>query len=142
MRFIENVLAWAAAALVTYGAACVFSTQFVLAINVGAVPFSVRWDSAVFDLLHMWQYGTVLAGALLIGFVVASLVKAMVPILAPVAYPVAGASVVAAVLGVMVMQYGQMPISGAVTDWGYGFQLLAGALGGLVFETLRPKANA
>ena len=139
MRFFGNVFAWLVAVLVTYVAGSVFSTQFVLAGLGVDIPLGDRVSASVSDIASFYLFGVVVAVALAIGFIVASLVKAVIPVLAPVAYPVAGAAAVLALIGIIAAYFGQMPIGGARTELGLAFQGLAGLIGGLAFELLRPK---
>lgn len=145
MRFFGNILSWAFAVVVAYVFASIFSTQMVLArlSGMGAeVTMAMRWETTVGDLVGLWQYALAIAVAFAIGFFVASLVKALLPMLAKIAYPTAGATSIAVALGIMFVIYGIVPIGGGQTTPGFILQMLAGAIGGVVFELSRPKLKA
>ena len=139
MRFFGNVFAWLVAVGVAYIFASTFSTQFVLATNVGNVPFGMRVASTLRDIQGTTLYAIVIALGFLVAFIIASLLKAVLPFLSAVAYPIAGGAAIATALGLMFLQFGQVPVSGAVYMPGFIFQIVAGAIGGLAFEMLRPK---
>lgn len=86
------------------------------------------------------SYTLVIAIALAVGFLVAFGMKRLIKPLAPIAYPLAGAAAVALTLALMSMQfYSTTPIAGARGPLGFGLQMLAGAIGGMIFAALRPK---
>ena len=144
MRLFGTVIAWALSSLVAYALGSIASTQVMLAgvERVGReVAFADNWRTTLADLMGFWQYGVVIALGFLVAFFVANLVKAVLPSLSRVAYPVAGAAAVAAALALMEANYGIIPVLGAQESLGYWLQLGAGAVGGFVFEVIRPKAR-
>ena len=144
MHFLKNVFAWVIAGVVAYLFASAFSTHFVLAqlVELGApVAFSDRLSTTIEDIQATIFYGFVITAAFAIAFYVASIAKVFLPLLARGAYPIAGASAIWLALTVMEMQFDIIPISGAQSQIGFAFQILAGILGGLTFELLRPKTD-
>ncbi len=144
MGFFRNVFAWVLAAMLGYLAASTFSTHFVLAdlAALGApITIQQRISTTLSDLLGTYQYLAVILLGYAVAFFVASLVKAMLPMLGRIAYPVAGAFAIWAALSLMEWQYGTVPIGGGRSDIGFLFQILAGGIGGLAFEVLRPKKS-
>lgn len=89
-------------------------------------------------------YGVILTVTLLIGFAVAAGVKRVLVPLAPIAYPVAGAVAVFVMLWMvenLVISGGVGVLAGARGLVGTGLQMLAGALGGIVFAILRARTH-
>ncbi|MEM9421841.1 MAG: hypothetical protein AAF986_04940 [Pseudomonadota bacterium] len=144
MRFGEILVGWLAASLVAYCLAAAASAHIVLGqlVDMGAeVTMVMRVQTIWHDILNLSAYLYVIGAGFLIAFYVASLVKALIPVLAPVAYPIAGAAAIATALGLMRWQFDVFPISGAEDQIGYALQLIAGAVGGGVFEIIRPKTG-
>ena len=142
MRFFSNLLAWLAAAAVGYVFASAFSTNVVLSdlAALGApVTLADRAEATLQDILGTYQYFAVFLVAYLIAFYIASLVKSWLPLLARVAYPVAGAAAIALALTLMELNYDVIPIGGGRSSFGFLLQALAGAIGGIAFELLRPR---
>ncbi len=142
MRFGGIVISWLVAAVVGYACASAASTFITLnqLASLGAeVSLSTRLSSTWADILGLTSYLMVIAIGFLAAFYIASLVKAFIPVLAPIAYPIAGAGAIMTALELMKWQFDIYPIAGAQDPIGYWMQIAAGAIGGLVFELLRPK---
>lgn len=146
MGILRYVVAYCAAVAVQFVAGGFFYTQQVLAkqFAVGAVYTPAQQLEAYLanyaGLAPL--YGAVMAIALLLGFLVASVAKRVLKPLAPIAYPIAGAAAVAAAILLIentAAAGGAGAIGGARDALGLGLQAASGALGGLVFALLRPK---
>jgi hypothetical protein len=146
MRMVRLFWAYVVAALVAFAAAAIFYSQQILAkqAEIGAVYTPAQQIEAYFaNAVGLAPaYGAVLAIALLVGFVVAAILKRVLRPVAPIAYPLAGAAAVGTSIVVIentMAAGGAGAIGGARDALGFGLQCLAGALGGLAFEILRPK---
>ena len=145
MGALRLFLSYVIAAIVAYTAAAAFYTQQILSkqAEIGAVYTAAQTRETYLDnFLGLTDYGLVLAIALLTGFIVAAGFKRVVRPLAPLAYPIAGAAAV--VMAIYLIETlmaggGAGAIGGARGPVGLALQGLAGAIGGLVFETLRPR---
>jgi hypothetical protein len=112
--------------------------QGLVALGV-AMPGRLRVETMAFDLRGL---GLALAGVVGLGFLlalpVAAWARRRVPgWLAVLAYPLAGAAALAAALGLMGLGFGMMPLAGARTATGQAMMILSGAMGGLIFGSLR-----
>lgn len=139
MRFVRWMAALLVAALGTYVLAVIANAQFVMHAHDVSIGFSDRVRMTAFDVSNMWLYLAVILVALLLGFLVATLLKRFLPQLARVAFPIAGAAAIGATLGLMYMQFHTVPISGARSTMGFVSQVLAGAFGGWLFAKLSQK---
>ncbi|MGV6820749.1 MAG: hypothetical protein ACWA5T_09670 [Parvularcula sp.] len=147
MRFFGTLISWLAAAGVAYLVSSGASQTMVMNVtaamveaNGGQLGLTDRIAGTFTGMMGLWPLLVVIATGFLIAFFVASLVKAMVPPLSLIAYPAAGAAAMAAILAlipVAIPAYEGLP--GAETPLGYGLQIIAGILGGLVFEHYRPR---
>ncbi len=143
MRLVRSVLAFIVAVLVAGILGTALSTQFVIAglESVDAsVPMAERIDMTFFDLMGMGPiYTIVMAIGLLVGFLVATGLLFVIPLPRWVGYALAGGAAVVTMLFFMQQTFwGTMPIAGARTALGYGAQIAAGALGGVVFALIAP----
>ena len=136
MRIVRWIAALIVAALGTYVVAVVANAQFVM--NAHGVPISLadRLNMTAFDISNMWLYLVIILIALLLGFLIASLVKRLLPALARYAFPVAGAAAIGATLGLMYLQFQTVPISGARSAFGFLSQVVAGGIGGWIFAKI------
>ncbi|MGV6801108.1 MAG: hypothetical protein ACWA5L_04220 [bacterium] len=139
MRFISNIYAWILASVSAYLLASFFSTEFVLAGLGVKVSLMDNITSVMRDIVGLYAYLLVMALGFALAFFVASIVKAFLPFLSVIAYPVAGAAAILTILQIMQAQFDVIPISGALSQAGLVAQLMAGAMGGVVFEWMRPK---
>lgn len=135
-RFIRWILGLTAAALVTYVIGTALNSQSVIAMHDISVSVGDRLNMTLFDISNMVAYLAIITIALLIGFLIATLLKRFLPNLARVAYPIAGAAAMAVVLGAMYMVFQTIPVSGARSTMGFLSQVLAGGIGGLVFARI------
>ncbi len=139
------LLAFLASVIVTFVFASVFHTQNVLAslqeLGVEISP-STRLSTTFRDMVGLASlYALMISIALLIGFIIAFVLKRLLTPLAPIAYPLAGAVAIGTMLWLMNIQFNATPIAGARGFIGFSLQMLAGALGGLVFALL-PRQRA
>lgn len=145
--FLQRLGAYGLAVLATEALAAMASTQFVLAGLTGigiAITLGERLTMTGQDILGMMEvYLPVLALALALGFTVAGMIiKRLGPAWSLLGYSSAGfVSVLAAVLTVLSL-FDITPIAGARSPMGLFCQGLAGAVGGLIFHRLRPRAEA
>jgi hypothetical protein len=145
MRLIRTLLAFVAAAAVTYVASAFFYTHQVISkeISVGGVyTMDQGLQTLVLNLQGLTQLGVIFTIALAVGFAVAFGLKRIVTPLAGIAYPLAGAAaVIAAILLIenTMAKGGAGAIAGARGALGLGLQGLAGFAGGIVFSLLRPR---
>jgi hypothetical protein len=146
MQIIRHAAAFIAAVITAYTVAVGFYTQQVLAkqAEIGAIYTPAQQAQTYFEnfIGLAPAYGLMVAIAFLVGFVVAAGVKRIVVPLAPVAYPLAGAAAMWALIWAIetfVASGGVGAIGGARDALGVGLQMLAGLVGGAVFEWLRPR---
>jgi len=134
--------AWATAVLATTVMACLIQSWQVQSglTDLGVdIPPGLAVETAIADLLGMAVPVLVVFGvALALGFVAASWLKPHLPLLAPIAWPLSGAAAVGAALGLMHLQFQMTPLAGARGSDGFLLFCFAGAIGGLIFDWLRP----
>lgn len=143
MTFLKTIGAWFAGGLAAYIVAALTS-QFVVLLGLTElglkVPLGDFLQSLGHAVLNMVFYLVVILLGFAIAFPVARQVKKIAPaILQANAYPIAGAAAIGLALGLMYMQFGLFPILGAQETYGLLMQIASGAIGGFVFEMLRPK---
>lgn len=136
-------MAWLASGIGSYVLAALFS-QFVVLMGLMNLGLEISLLDNVYSLthavLHMVPYLVVILLGFAMAFGVARVVKSLVPTLAIIAYPTAGAAAIGAALGLMYLRFGVFPILGAQETYGLIMQVVAGGLGGALFERLRPKS--
>lgn len=143
MKFVKAFFAYLLAVVATTVLGSVAATQFILAelrtMQV-AVPFSVRIETTVHDIVGMSPtFAPIVAGALLVAFLVAALLTRFVPLPDRRWYLVGGfVGIIAALLLVKAM-LGGTPIAGARGTLGLVSQGIAGLFGGWVFAKLCPE---
>ncbi|MFN2100116.1 hypothetical protein [Altererythrobacter sp. MF3-039] len=135
-RFARWIAALLIAALGTYVVGVVVNSQFVMNAHNVPISFGDRLNMTAFDVSNMWPYLVIIAVALLLGFLIATLVKRFLPGLSRFAFPVAGAAAIGATLGLMFIMFQTVPISGARSAMGFLSQVLAGGVGGWIFAKL------
>ncbi|PKQ08668.1 MAG: hypothetical protein CVT73_06250 [Alphaproteobacteria bacterium HGW-Alphaproteobacteria-12] len=137
MKIGRIVLAFILAVIVATILGSVAHTQFILGAlaDLGvAIPFAERLSMTVHDIVGMGpQYGVIIAIGLLIALSAAALVFRIAGTGRTLIYGVAGAIALAVALMAMGMAYDITPIAGARSTAGFVAQMIAGALGGLVF---------
>ncbi len=153
VRIIRYVVAFAVAAVVTYGLAAAFYAQSVIGelTELGVeVSLADRVRHAIDDIVGMTSsafggrlstYAGVIVTALLVAFPVALLVKSVVRPLAPIAYPVAGAAALGVVVYMIYSTQGPGAVAAIREPTGVALQVLAGLIGGIVFALLLPTAR-
>ena len=145
VRFGRVVVAFLVGSVVATILAVVAHNQMVLGALVG-LGATIPPDLWAATLLADFQgfapsYGAVLAGTLLLGFLVAALLRRWIPLPPPLAYALAGAAATAVALGSMPLLLGIMPISGARSALGFALQCGAGGIGGAVFGWLARRRS-
>lgn len=146
--FIKRIGGWLAAVVTTVFLAVTFQTQNVLARldNIGAdVSLGERLSMTAYDVIYLGQPLLLFIGiALAVAFLTSGLLHHFVKFGRPIIYAVAGA------VALLVMLFGMKEaffdvhlIAGARDSFGIGLQMLAGAIGGLVFARVsRTKEKA
>ncbi len=143
MKLVKAFFAYLLAVVATTVLGSLAATQFVLAelrtMQV-AVPFSVRIETTVHDIVGMGPtFAPIVAGALLVAFLVAALLTRFVPLPDRRWYLVGGfVGLIAALLLIKVV-LGGTPIAGARGTLGLVSQGMAGLIGGWVFAKLCPE---
>ena len=142
---LRMIGAWLSSGIASYIVAALFS-QLVVLVGLMQLGLNISISDNLFSLAHavanMVPYLVVILIGFAIAFGVAWGVKQFAASLSGVAYPIAGAAAIGTALGLMYLAFGVFPILGAQETYGLILQILAGALGGLVFERLRPKHAA
>ena len=146
-RFLKNYLGpFLLSVITTALLACFFQTQNVLSglKQVGAdVGFSDRVAQTFFDIKSLGPlYAVFISIAFLIAFLAAGLFSMLAPKLSK--YIFAGAGAVAMIVMLFAMKaafFDVHIIAGARDLFGQILQMLAGALGGLLFYKLRRKSK-
>lgn len=143
MKFIKVIAAYLLAVAATTALGSILATQFVLA-ELGTmqvdVPLSVRLQATVHDVVGMSPtYAPIVAGALLVAFLVAALLTYFVPLPRRRWYLVGGFLGIIAALLLVKSVLGGTPISGAKDSLGLIAQGIAGLSGGWIFARLCPE---
>lgn len=144
VQFLKTIFVFVVSVVITYFLATLFYTQQILSgyQAIGAVITTQdQLTTFVENFAGLTIYGVILTIALLVGFLVAWLLKKILRPLALVAYPVAGGVSVFVTIILIESQLGGGAgiIGGARTTIGMALQALAGLVGGIAFELLRPK---
>ncbi|MEL7188621.1 MAG: hypothetical protein AAGK17_03635 [Pseudomonadota bacterium] len=130
------ILKLAVAASATYVLAVIANSQFTMNAHNVPITLADRLNMTAFDVSNMGLYFVVILIALLLGFLIATLLKRLLPSLSAIAFPIAGAAALGTVLGLMYMQFQTVPISGARSAMGFLTQVIAGGIGGWIFAKL------
>lgn len=145
MSILRIVIAFVAAAVVTYVASSALYTEQVIAAQqaIGAnYTAAQQIETYVANIAGQGQLGAMYAIGLLVAFLIAAILKRVLKPLAPIAYPLAGAAAVLTVIWAIetFMASGNNgALAGARGLIGMTLQGLAGAVGGLVFAILLPR---
>jgi len=142
MKIIKAFGAYLLAVVATTALGSVAATQFVLAdlrtMQVD-VPLSVRFATTFHDIVGISPtFAPIVAGALLVAFLIAALLTRFVPLPERRWYLVGGFVATIAVLLLIKSLLGGSPIAGAKGSFGLVAQGLAGLFGGWVFAKLSP----
>jgi hypothetical protein len=143
MKIIKVIAAYLLAVAATTAMGSILATQFVLA-ELGTmqvdVPLGVRLETTIHDVIGMSPtYAPIVAGALLVAFLIAALFTYFVPLPRRRWYLVGGfVSMIAALLLIKAV-LGGTPISGAKDVLGLLAQGIAGLFGGWIFAKLCPE---
>ncbi|MEZ5558690.1 MAG: hypothetical protein R3E86_09140 [Pseudomonadales bacterium] len=140
------MLAFTAGVLTAYVLAAVAATQAVMArlaeMGIDVTPGD-RLRTTLQDLVGMAElFLPIIAVAFLIAFPVAALISRYVPKLRAIGYPLAGGVALLAIHLILHATFGTTPVAAARTAGGLGWQVMAGALGGLVFLRVLPRPSA
>ena len=144
---IKRIGGLLAAALITVILGVTFQTQNVLGRlnNIGAdVSLSERISMTVYDIQHLGSlYIIFVSIALAVAFLLGSLVYRFVKFGRAIIFMVAGGAAILVMLFAMKVQFFDVHIiAGARDGLGLGLQMLAGAIGGLIFAVMtQPKSN-
>ena len=140
-KILRIISGFMAAALTTYLVGTALNTQFVIGGHNVPVGLGDRLNMTAFDISNMLLYLVVIIIGFALAFTLAGLLKRALPSLARIAYPVAGAVAIGAALGLMYLNFQTVPISGARGTLGFLAQMLAGALGGLLFYEMTTRSK-
>jgi len=143
---IKRIGGWLAAALTTVILGITFQTQNVLARlgDIGAdVSFGDRLSMTFYDIQHLGSlYIIFISIALAVAFLLGGLVYRFAKFGRPIIYMVAGGVAILVMLFAMKAQFFDVHIiAGARDAFGLGLQMLAGAIGGLVFARITKVEN-
>lgn len=148
---VRALVAYLIAGAVTFAAASFAHTQMVLneLTAMGApVGFDLRLTQSVADMVGLLVSGSppgifllIIAIGLLVAFVAAGLVARLAPGLRWFVFMVAGAVAMFAIFTALKSSLGTVGLFGARGTLGLILQMAAGALGGLVFVRLKPRAE-
>jgi hypothetical protein len=148
---LRSLIAFVVAVAATFAAASFAHTQMVLnelAAMGAPVDASVRFTTGLSDMLGLLANGSppgifpiIIAIALLVAFPVAGLVARLAPGLRWFVFMVAGAVAMFAIFTALKSSLGTVGLFGARGTMGLALQMGAGALGGLIFTVLKPRAE-
>ena len=143
---IRSALGFVLAICSAYVVASVFHTQAVLWKLQGAgadIPMNDRIAMTLHDIGGMVPlFPIILGGAFVVAFAVAYIVRRITKAPRWLAYGSAGGAAMAVMLVAMSEAFGgTTPIAGARGPVGFGFQVVAGIIGGLVFTAIAPSRD-
>jgi hypothetical protein len=143
-QYLRLVIDFIAAVLSCYVLASLFHTQFVLyelsKLDV-VIDFKTRLSTSAEDLVGLFPaYGSAIALALLLAFLVVKLINKLSPLKSAMLYPLAGALAIFTALMAMQPILNITLIAGAREPLGIAMQCIAGLFGGWVFMHQRHKA--
>lgn len=146
MQKLHTTLKFFCAVLVTFILASISHSQFVLSelVAVGIqIPIPDRISMTLSDLKGLLPgFGTIIAIAMLLGFLIISAVNRWVFNLGNVRFVIAGALAMLTALAAMHPIFDVSLIAGARTTMGLIMQCVAGAAGGWVFGRLYLASNS
>lgn len=141
------MLGWIVGALSTTAIGVLFQTQNVIARlkSIGAeIGLGDRLSMSVYDLIHLGSlYVIFVAAGTFVAYLTGLLVYRIAGFGRPIVFAVAGAIAMLVMLLLMKQAFfGVHLIAGARDGFGIGLQMLAGGLGGLIFERIsRPRSG-
>lgn len=144
--FIKRVIAWVLAIITTVVLGVALQTQNVLARlgGIGAdISAAERLSMTAYDILHLGSlYAIFVTPAILIAILICDLISKHIKFARPLIYAVGGAAAILVMLFAMKMRFFDVHLlNGAKDALGIGLQMLAGAIGGLVFSVLYRPAQ-
>lgn len=144
--FLKFLLGWVLGALSTTALGVLLQTQNVIARlgSIGAeIGVGERLSMSLYDLIHLGSlYVIFVSAGTFVAYLAGLLVFRLAGFGRPIVFAVAGAVAMLVMLLLMKQAFfGVHMIAGARDVIGIGLQMLAGALGGLLFEriTRKPK---
>jgi hypothetical protein len=139
----QRLTAWIAAALVTVALASLAHTLMVqreLTALGTSLPFPVRLSHIARDFVGLVPtLGGILAGALLVAFLIAGFLKRRAGFFGRFAYPLAGWATVALALFAMRLAFGFSPLAGARSGLGFLLISLSGLVGGTLYAWIASR---
>lgn len=144
---LRILLAWALGAIVAAGLGVIFQTQNLIGrlVDIGAdISFSERISMTLYDLQYLGSlYIVFVAAGALVAYLAGLVVYRIAGFGRPIVFAVAGGVAMAVMLMLMKQAFfGVQMIAGARDMAGFSMQMVAGAVGGLVFALAsRPKAS-
>lgn len=148
---LRALIAYLIAVAATFAAASFAHTQMVLnelAAMGAPVDAGLRLTTALSDMIGLIANGSppgifviIIALGMLIAFPAAGLVARLAPGLRWFVFMVAGATAMFAIFALLKSQLGTVGLFGARGTMGLALQMGAGALGGLIFSVLKPRAE-
>ena len=141
VNFLKRIGAWLAAVLMVVILGVTFQSQNIIARlgDLGAdIGFGERLSMTAYDITHLGSlYGIFIAIALAIAFLASGLLYHFTKFGRPVIYAVAGAVAILIMLFAMKQAFFDVHIiAGARDSLGIILQMLAGAVGGVIFTRL------
>ena len=139
----RTVIAFLAAAAVTYLLAAAFSTQVILhqVAELGMpITLSVRLATTLRDMFGMLPvYLPFVAVSLLIALPISTFALKFVPVTRVLGYVIGGAAALCALHMILFAVLGMHPLPATRLVVGMATQVLAGAVGGYIYATLTGK---
>lgn len=142
--FLKFLMGWVLGAVTTTALGVMLQTQNVIARlnNIGAeIGIGPRLSMTVYDVLHLGSlYITFVAIGTLVAYLLGLVVYRIAGVGRPIVFAVAGA--VAMLVMLLFMKeafFGVHLIAGARDGLGIGLQMVAGAMGGLIFARLTAR---
>ena len=144
-RVRQAIIGYLAAVILAYVAASIFQSLCVLVVleRAGAeIPAGDWLRTLVHDLYGFTFLGYAPLGpAIMAGFIIAmpaaAIIHKLLGLPRAILYPLAGATAIATIMYIVKINFYGVTIFPGTRGWyGYGLQLIAGALGGIVFARL------
>lgn len=148
---MRTIFAYVIAAAIAFAAASFAHTQMILndlAAMGAPVTAGLRLSQTVSDMLGLIASGAqpavfpaIIAAGLLVAFIVAGFVARLAPNVRWLVFMVAGAVAMFVIFAALKATLGTVGLFGARGALGLALQMAAGALGGVVFSILKPRAE-
>ena len=146
-QFFKRVMAWVLAIITTVVLGVALQTQNVLARlgDIGAdVSLSERLSMTAYDIFRLGSlYVIFVTPALLIAILICDIIAKRIKFARPLLYAIGGAAAILVMLFAMKMKFFDIHLlNGAKDALGISLQMLAGAIGGLIFAMFYRPAQA